>query len=73
MLSIGPILVDEEAGTVYYCSCSQSKNAPYCDGSHADSGLVPYEVAIDSPRKVAVCACRQSGNRPFCDGAHKGV
>lgn len=30
-----PYAVEVEAGETYYwCACGQSKNQPYCDGSH---------------------------------------
>ena len=35
--------VDEEA--IYLCRCGQSKNKPFCDGSHADAGFQAEEMA----------------------------
>lgn len=26
-------------GAIYLCRCSESKNKPYCDGSHKSSGF----------------------------------
>jgi CDGSH iron-sulfur domain-containing protein 3 len=36
----GPYPVQVEAGKSYYwCSCGLSKSQPFCDGSHAGTGL----------------------------------
>jgi len=29
-----PHYIDETPGTKYYCTCGESANKPYCDGSH---------------------------------------
>jgi CDGSH-type Zn-finger protein len=33
----GSVVTNE--GTIYLCRCGQSKNKPYCDGSHTTSGF----------------------------------
>lgn len=68
-----PYVRREEPGTKWYCRCRQSKNQPYCDGSHKGSAFTPMRVDIDREKTVAWCACRQSGNLPFCDGSHAKV
>ena len=30
-----PILIDETPGIKHYCTCGESSNKPYCDGSHS--------------------------------------
>ena len=30
---------------LYLCRCGQSKNKPYCDGSHAETGFIAEENA----------------------------
>lgn len=65
-----PILVEETAGTKFYCTCGVSASQPYCDGSHKGTGCAPLKVEIEDDRRVAYCGCRQSGKLPFCDGSH---
>ena len=37
-----PLPVEVKAGETYYwCSCGQSKNQPFCDGSHKGSDFTP--------------------------------
>lgn len=65
-----PYVVQETAGTKYYCMCGNTKNDPYCDGSHKGSGITPMKVEIAEDRHCAYCGCRQSQELPFCDGTH---
>ena len=30
-----PIIIDETPGIKTYCTCGESTNKPYCDGSHS--------------------------------------
>ena len=67
-----PYAVEVTAGQSYYwCSCGQSKNQPFCDGSHKGSSFSPMAVEITETKTVSWCTCKQSANQPFCDGAHK--
>lgn len=34
-MSQKPFELDLDAGAHYFCACTQSKNLPYCDGTHA--------------------------------------
>lgn len=65
-----PVVLELEAGTYYWCSCGQSANAPYCDGSHKDSGFAPLKFTLEENKKVALCQCKHTNDTPFCDGAH---
>ena len=68
-----PLVVNLEPGRHAICRCGQTGNAPFCDGSHAGTGLSPVLEDVQEARNVAWCRCRTSGNLPFCDGSHKNV
>ena len=54
-----------------FCMCGQSKNGPYCDGTHTRVGGRPHVEKFDADKTIYVCGCQQSGNRPYCDGTHE--
>lgn len=63
-----------EAGKSYWwCSCGQSKNQPFCDGSHKGSEFSPVKWDATESKTVYFCGCKQSGKAPLCDGAHKNL
>ena len=67
-----PYPVDLEAGKSYFwCACGQSKNQPFCDGSHKGGSFNPVKFTAEETKKVWLCGCKQTRNRPFCDGTHK--
>jgi CDGSH-type Zn-finger protein len=44
----GPYLAEsKEKGKVALCRCGQSKNKPYCDGSHAQANFKADSAEID--------------------------
>ena len=65
-----PVVLQLDAGTYYWCACGRSENQPWCDGSHADSGIEPVSLQIDSSSTVALCLCKQTCDQPRCDGSH---
>ena len=66
-----PIPVDVEAGRDYYwCACGESKNQPFCDGSHKGTDFVPLKWTATETEKTFFCACKHTANAPFCDGTH---
>lgn len=66
-----PFAISVEAGEKKaFCLCGQSKNGPFCDGSHAGSGLTPGVVTFEESKTVYACGCQKSGGRPWCDGSH---
>ena len=68
-----PAIVNLEPGEYYWCACGESKNQPFCDGSHMGSDFFPVQFKIDVKKNVFLCQCKHSGNKPFCDGSHKNV
>ncbi len=65
-----PVVMELEAGDYFWCSCGQSSNQPFCDGSHQGTDFAPMKFTIDEKKQVALCACKYTGNQPFCDGSH---
>lgn len=66
-----PMPVDVEAGKNYFwCACGQSKNQPFCDGSHAGSGFLPVKWTADETQRVFFCCCKHTAGQPLCDGSH---
>ena len=66
-----PYVIQCQLGTYAWCACGKSKKQPYCDGSHAGTGIVPVIEKITEAKTVAWCGCRQSQKKPHCDGSHK--
>ncbi len=65
-----PKVMELDAGTYWYCTCGNSANQPFCDGSHQDTGFTPMKFTLEEKQKVALCQCKHTGNAPFCDGSH---
>lgn len=60
--------------TYYWCSCGRSKRQPYCDGSHAGTGLQPLAcTAREDGEEVLFCACKRTRTPPWCDGSHNNL
>jgi CDGSH-type Zn-finger protein len=67
-----PYPVEVEAGKDYFwCSCGQSKNQPFCDGSHKGGAFLPVKFQAEEAKTVFFCGCKHTANAPMCDGAHK--
>ncbi len=66
-----PAVMEMQPGTYWWCACGQSKNQPFCDGSHKGTEFTPMEVKFDEVKTVAWCRCKQTNTPPFCDGSHK--
>jgi CDGSH-type Zn-finger protein len=65
-----PYVKDMAPGTYSWCTCGNSKDQPFCDGSHQGTAFSPITVDIAVARKVAWCGCKHSKNGAFCDGSH---
>ncbi|MEM1249108.1 MAG: CDGSH iron-sulfur domain-containing protein [Acidobacteriota bacterium] len=65
-----PIVVELAAGTYYWCACGESRNQPFCDGSHRGTDFEPLRWVLEEDRRVAVCTCKHTDKAPLCDGSH---
>ena len=65
-----PYVLDLQPGKYYWCACGESKNQPYCDGSHKGTSFTPVLTEVTETKKVALCGCKMTANKPFCDGTH---
>lgn len=67
-----PYEVEVEAGKTYvWCACGRSKTQPFCDGSHAGTGLSPVAYKAEKSGKVWFCGCKGTKSPPMCDGSHE--
>jgi len=67
----GPYPVQLEAGRSYmWCACGRSATQPFCDGSHAGSGIAPIHFHAAETKTEYLCGCKHTKNKPFCDGTH---
>ncbi|HMB77884.1 MAG TPA: CDGSH iron-sulfur domain-containing protein [Kiloniellaceae bacterium] len=70
----GPYKTEVEAGKKYFwCACGRSKSQPFCDGSHAGTGLTPLMYQAKRSGPVFFCGCKASSKKPLCDGTHETV
>ena len=70
-----PIICSLDSDKNYYwCTCGESKNQPYCDGSHHGTEFQPLVFCLDEAKpKAALCTCKRTSNPPYCDGKHKNL
>jgi len=68
----GPFAIEVKAGKIYrWCACGRSDNQPFCDGSHAGTGIRPLTYVAEQDGTVRFCGCKQTRHPPLCDGSHK--
>ena len=66
-----PYLVKVKQDKNYaWCSCAESSNQPFCDGSHAKTDKLPIVFKAEKDGDMHLCGCKQSTNAPYCDGTH---
>lgn len=69
-----PIKVSLEGGKNYFfCTCGNSANQPFCDGSHQGSAFAPMKFAPEKTGDAWLCQCKHTAKAPFCDGSHKNL
>jgi CDGSH iron-sulfur domain-containing protein 3 len=69
-----PYQVQLEAGKTYYwCACGESKNQPFCDGSHKTTPFTPIAHTAKKTGDAWLCGCKQSARAPLCDGTHNSL
>ena len=70
----GSFKVEVKSGETYrWCACGLSDKQPFCNGSHAGTGLAPIVYTADSDKMVGFCGCKHSKNGALCDGSHKNL
>ena len=60
----------EEGKNYFWCACGQSKNQPFCDGSHKGTAFNPAKYTAEATKKVFFCGCKHTASQPLCDGSH---
>ena len=69
-----PIPVEVEEGKTYFwCTCGQSANQPFCDGSHKETDFTPMPWKAEETKRVVFCACKRTDGKPLCDGTHNSL
>ena len=69
-----PALVELKAGRAYqWCACGRSARQPFCDGSHAGSGIDPVRFVATADGEALLCACKRTKHAPYCDGSHNSL
>lgn len=66
-----PFVLEMAVGTYAWCACGNSKNQPFCDGSHRGTEFQPLITKIEQKKKVVWCGCKHTKSKPWCDGTHK--
>ena len=67
-----PYLVKLEKDKSYaWCECAESKDQPFCDGSHKKEGRYKsLKYLANDNKEEYFCGCKKTQNPPFCDGSH---
>ena len=69
-----PYFVDVDEGRSYqWCACGRSAKQPFCDGSHAGTGIEPVSYVAETTRRIMLCGCKATKRKPICDGSHTSL
>jgi CDGSH-type Zn-finger protein/mannose-6-phosphate isomerase-like protein (cupin superfamily) len=69
-----PYYVELKAGqALTWCRCGRSRSQPYCDGSHAGTGIRPIRHVAACDEELLLCGCKRTANGPHCDGSHNAL
>ena len=66
-----PAVLTLHPGTYYWCQCGETKNPPFCDGSHVSTGIEPLPFESTGKGTMSLCNCGLSEHAPNCDGKHQ--
>ena len=65
-----PFVMKMQPGKYAWCSCGESSNQPFCNGSHKGSEFKPVIEEITEAKTVAWCGGKKTNSKPYCDGTH---
>jgi CDGSH-type Zn-finger protein len=69
----GPYAEIVEVGKSYrWCRCGLSRTQPWCDDSHAGTGIEPIEFTAPINGTFFMCGCKRTENPPYCFGTCRG-
>ena len=70
-VSGAPFIESVENGKTYmWCACGKSAKQPFCDGSHAGTGIASTIYKATYTRNIIFCGCKQTKKALICDGSH---
>ena len=63
----------EEGKTYKWCACGRSATQPFCDNSHAGTGIEPILYTATNRKRIAFCGCKASKRGAICDNSHNDL
>ena len=66
----------EQGKTYFWCTCGDSKNQPWCDGSHRGTDFKPFKFTWEEEsRRQSICGCKMNRDDrgAKCDRSHRLV